>query len=131
MKKKKQTTQINLLIRCVVAVYLIYLAHSIIKELDTAPNVRLMVVFAIAFTFAGVLIIAFTIRAYVNKDYTDFRNQEDEQADQDTSGYEHTGEDSPDTLENVSSVQESESEVKKPKNDIAEKTDKTVQDEVE
>lgn len=79
MKKKKQTTQLNLLIRCVVAAYLIYLAHSIIKELDTAPNVRLMVAFAIAFTFAGVLIIAFTIKAYVNKEYKDFRDTEDEQ----------------------------------------------------
>ena len=72
MKKKRQTTQINLLIRCVVAVYLIYLAHSIIMELDTAPNVRLMAAFAIAFTFAGVLIIAFAIKAYINKDYKDF-----------------------------------------------------------
>ena len=83
MKKKKQTTQLNLLIRCVVAVYLIYLAHSIIKELDTAPNVRLMVAFAIAFTFAGVLIIAFTIKAYVNKEYKDFRDTEDEQGIED------------------------------------------------
>lgn len=83
MKKKRQTTQINLLIRCVVAVYLIYLAHSIITELDTAPNVRLMAAFAIAFTFAGVLIIAFAIKAYINKDYKDFRDQEDKPADPD------------------------------------------------
>ena len=75
--KNKQTTQINLIIRCVVAGYLIYLAHSIIKELDTAPNVRLMVGFAIAFTFAGVLIIAFTIKAFVNKEYKDFRELDD------------------------------------------------------
>jgi hypothetical protein len=78
MKKKKQTTQLNLLIRCVVAAYLIYLAHSIISDLETAPNVRLMVAFAIAFTFAGVLIIAFTIKAYVNKEYKDFRDTGDD-----------------------------------------------------
>jgi hypothetical protein len=78
-KKKRQTTQLNLLIRCIVAAYLIYLAHSIIKELDTAPNVRLMVLFAIAFTFAGVLIIAFAIRAFINREYVDFRDQGDEE----------------------------------------------------
>ncbi|MCR5602475.1 MAG: hypothetical protein K6G27_02095 [Lachnospiraceae bacterium] len=107
MKKKRQTTQINLLIRCVVAVYLIYLAHSIISELDTAPNVRLMAAFAIAFTFAGVLIIAFTIKAYINKDYKDFRDQEDKPADSDTNdGKPVQGEEKEDEVKNVQGIPE-------------------------
>ncbi|MCR5508081.1 MAG: hypothetical protein K6F34_05275 [Lachnospiraceae bacterium] len=71
--KKKQPTQINLMIRCIIAMYLIYLAHGIITELDNTQNVRLMVAFAILFTFTGVLIIAFTIKIFINKEYRDFR----------------------------------------------------------
>ena len=70
-KKDKRPTQINLMIRCIIAMYLIYLAHSIISDLGSAPNARMMLAFAIAFTFAGVLILAFTIKAFINKDYKD------------------------------------------------------------
>ncbi len=76
-KKSKRPNQINLMIRCIIAMYLIYLAHSIISELDTASNARLMLAFAIAFTFAGVLIIAFTVKAFINKDYTDMMDLSD------------------------------------------------------
>ncbi|MCR5419717.1 MAG: hypothetical protein K6E98_01765 [Lachnospiraceae bacterium] len=78
MKKKKQTTQINLLIRCIVAVYIIYLGHSIIKGLESAPNVKLMVFFAVLFIFAGVLTIGFAVKAFINKEYKDFRSIDDE-----------------------------------------------------
>lgn len=44
MNKKKPTTQINLMIRVIVAMYLIYLAHGLITDLDTAPNPRLMAI---------------------------------------------------------------------------------------
>lgn len=74
MNKKKPTTQINLMIRVIVAMYLIYLAHGLITDLDTAPNPRLMAIIAILFTFAGVLIIAFTVKAFVNREYTDLRD---------------------------------------------------------
>ena len=60
--KKGPTTQITLMIRVIVAMYLIYLAHGLITGLDTAPNPRLMAVVAVLFTFAGVLIIAFTVK---------------------------------------------------------------------
>ena len=76
--KRKKPTQINLMVRCIIAMYLIYLAHSIISELDKASNTRLMAGFAILFTFAGVLIIAFTIKAFVTKDYKDMRELYDE-----------------------------------------------------
>ena len=69
--KKGPTTQITLMIRVIVAMYLIYLAHGLITGLDTAPNPRLMAVVAVLFTFAGVLIIAFTVKAFINKEYTD------------------------------------------------------------
>ncbi|MCR5357946.1 MAG: hypothetical protein K6E63_11155 [Lachnospiraceae bacterium] len=69
--QKKKPTQINLMIRCIVAMYLIYLAHGLISELNTSENPRLMVGFAIFFTFVGVLIIAFTVKAFINKEYTD------------------------------------------------------------
>ena len=62
------------MIRVIVAMYLIYLAHGIITELGTAPNPRLMAIIAIVFTFAGVLIIAFTVKAFINKEYTDMRD---------------------------------------------------------
>ena len=84
-KKNKRPTQITLMIRCIVAMYLIYLAHSMISDLDTAPNARLMVVFAIIFTFAGVLIIAFTIRAFINKDYKDMMDLSDDEDTDDVS----------------------------------------------
>ncbi len=74
MKNKKPTTQINLMIRVIAAIYLIYLAHGLITGLDTAPNPRLMAIVAVLFTFAGVLIIAFVIKAFVNKEYTDMRD---------------------------------------------------------
>lgn len=74
MKNKKPTTQINLMIRVIAAIYLIYLAHGLITGLDTAPNPRLMAVVAVLFTFAGVLIIAFVIKAFVNKEYTNMRD---------------------------------------------------------
>ena len=79
--KRKKPTQINLMVRCIIAMYLIYLAHSIITELDKAANARLMAGFAILFTFTGVLIIAFTIRAFVTKDYRDMRELYDEDGD--------------------------------------------------
>ena len=69
--QKKKPTQINLMIRCIVAMYLIYLAHGLISDLGTAENPRVMVAFAVLFTFFGVLIIAFAIKAFVNKEYTD------------------------------------------------------------
>ena len=69
--KKGPTTQITLMIRVIVAMYLIYLAHGLITGLDTAPNPRIMAVVAVLFTFAGVLIIAFTVKAFINKEYTD------------------------------------------------------------
>ena len=72
--KDRKTTQITLMIRVIVAMYLIYLAHGLITGLDTAPNRRLMAIVAVAFTFAGVLIIAFTIKAFVNREYTDVRD---------------------------------------------------------
>ncbi|HCM92801.1 MAG TPA: hypothetical protein DIS78_09580 [Lachnospiraceae bacterium] len=72
--KDRKTTQITLMIRVIVAVYLIYLAHGLITGLDTAPNRRLMAIVAVVFTFAGVLIIAFTIKAFVNREYTDVRD---------------------------------------------------------
>ena len=78
MKKNRQTTQITLLIRCAIAAYLIYLAHSIIKDLGTAPNPRLMACFAVAFTFAGVLIISFAVKAFVKKEYIDYRDLQEE-----------------------------------------------------
>ena len=74
--KKKKTTQINLMIRCIVAMYLIYLAHGLITGLETAKNPRLMVIFAVLFTFVGVLIIAFTIKAFINKEYVDMNEIE-------------------------------------------------------
>lgn len=74
MNNKRPTTQITLMIRVIVSMYLIYLAHGLITGLDTAPNRRLMAIVAVAFTFAGVLIIAFTIKAFVNKEYTDMRD---------------------------------------------------------
>ena len=74
MNKNRPTTQITLMIRVIVAMYLIYLAHGLITELGTAPNPRLMAAIAVAFTFAGVLIIAFVIKAFVNKEYTDMRD---------------------------------------------------------
>ncbi len=80
-KKNKKPTQINLMIRCIIAMYLIYLAHSIISELDKAPNARMMLAFAIVFTFAGVLIIAFTVKAFINKDYKDMMDLSDEDED--------------------------------------------------
>lgn len=83
-KKSKRPNQINLMIRCIIAMYLIYLAHSIISELDTASNARLMLAFAIAFTFAGVLIIAFTVKAFINKDYTDMMDLSDVDIEEDT-----------------------------------------------
>ena len=61
------------MIRVIVAMYLIYLAHGLITGLDTAPNRRLMAIVAVVFTFAGVLIIAFTIKAFVNREYKDMR----------------------------------------------------------
>ena len=76
--KRKKPTQINLMVRCIIAMYLIYLAHSLISGLDKASNARLMAGFAILFTFTGVLIIAFTIRAFVTKDYKDMRELYDE-----------------------------------------------------
>ncbi len=85
MNNKKPTTQINLMIRVIVAMYLIYLAHGLITGLDTAPNPRLMAIVAVVFTFAGVLIIAFTIKAFVNKEYTDMRD-----VDIKVTGDEHT-----------------------------------------
>ena len=72
--KDRKTTQITLMIRVIVAVYLIYLAHGLKTGLDTAPNRRLMAIVAVVFTFAGVLIIAFTIKAFVNREYTDVRD---------------------------------------------------------
>lgn len=78
-KKDKRPTQINLMIRCIIAMYLIYLAHSIISDLDKAPNARMMLGFAIAFTFAGVLILAFTIKAFINKDYKDMMDLSDDE----------------------------------------------------
>lgn len=85
MFKRKKPTQINLMIRCIIAMYLIYLAHSIISELDTAQNARLMLAFAICFTFAGVLIIAFTVKAFITKDYKDMMDlSDDETADEGT-----------------------------------------------
>ena len=69
--KKGPTTQITLMIRVIVAMYLIYLAHGLITGLDTAPNPRIMAVVAVLFTFAGVLIIAFTVKAFINREYTD------------------------------------------------------------
>lgn len=78
MKKNRQTTQITLLIRCAIAAYLIYLAHSIIKDLGTAPNPKLMACFAVAFTFAGVLIISFAVKAFVKKEYIDYRDLQEE-----------------------------------------------------
>ena len=78
-KKDKRPTQINLMIRCIIAMYLIYLAHSIISDLGTAPNARMMLAFAIAFTFAGVLILAFTIKAFINKDYKDMMDLSDDE----------------------------------------------------
>ena len=68
----KRPTQVNLMIRVVVAVYLIYIAHSLISGLNEADNPKLIIGFAIAFVFAGVLIIAFSIKAFINKDYQDF-----------------------------------------------------------
>ncbi|MCR5000739.1 MAG: hypothetical protein K6A71_02960 [Lachnospiraceae bacterium] len=73
MNNKRPTTQITLMIRVIVAMYLIYLAHGLITGLDTAPNRRLMAIVAVVFTFAGVLIIAFTIKAFVNREYKDMR----------------------------------------------------------
>ncbi|MCR5407298.1 MAG: hypothetical protein K6E88_10985 [Lachnospiraceae bacterium] len=78
-KKDKRPTQINLMIRCIIAMYLIYLAHSIISDLGSAPNARMMLGFAIAFTFAGVLILAFTIKAFINKDYKDMMDLSDDE----------------------------------------------------
>lgn len=72
--KDRKTTQITLMIRVIVAMYLIYLAHGLITGLDTAPNRRFMAIVAVAFTFAGVLIIAFTIKAFVNREYMDVRD---------------------------------------------------------
>ena len=69
--QKKKPTQINLMIRCIIGMYLIYLAHGLITELNTSENPRLMVGFAIFFTFTGVLIIAFAVKAFINKEYTD------------------------------------------------------------
>ncbi|MCR4807600.1 MAG: hypothetical protein K5857_07975 [Lachnospiraceae bacterium] len=80
MKNKKPTTQINLMIRVIAAMYLIYLAHGLISGLDTAPNPRLMAGVAILFTFAGVLIIAFVIKAFINKEYTDVRDVDESTA---------------------------------------------------
>ncbi len=74
--KKKRPTQINLMIRFIAAMYLIYLAHGLISELESAENPKLMVGFAIAFTFVGVLIIAFTIKALVNHEYVDMNEIE-------------------------------------------------------
>ena len=79
--KNRKPTQITLMIRCIVAMYLIYLAHSIISGLNTAANKRLMIIFAIAFTFAGVLIIAFTVRAFINKDYKDMMDLSNDEED--------------------------------------------------
>lgn len=81
--KDRRTTQITLLIRVIVAIYLIYLAHGLITGLDSTPNRRLMAIVAIVFTFAGVLIIAFTIKAFINKEYTDVRDIEPAGSDQD------------------------------------------------
>ena len=72
--KKNQPTQITLLIRCLVAGYLIYLAHGLISGLGTAKNARLMAIFAVLFTFAGVLLIAFAVKAFVKKEYKDVRD---------------------------------------------------------
>lgn len=82
-KKDKRPTQMNLMIRCLVAMYLIYLAHSIISELNTAQKPRLMFAFAIVFTFAGVLIIAFTVKAFINKDYKDMMDLSDDDEEED------------------------------------------------
>ena len=73
-KNKRQPTQITLLIRCLVAGYLIYLAHGLISDLGTAKNPRLMAIFAVLFTFAGVLLIAFAVKAFVKKEYKDVRD---------------------------------------------------------
>ena len=79
--KDRKTTQITLMIRVIVAMYLIYLAHGLITGLDTAPNRRLMAIVAVVFTFAGVLIIAFTIKSFVNREYTDVRDVDQPDSD--------------------------------------------------
>ncbi|MBR5407821.1 MAG: hypothetical protein IKX95_07285 [Lachnospiraceae bacterium] len=79
--QKKKPTQINLMIRCIIAMYLIYLAHGLISELGSSDNPKLMAGFAILFTFTGVLIIAFAIKAFVNKEYTDMNEIESDEQD--------------------------------------------------
>ena len=77
--KKRKPTMTMLLIRIALGGYLMYLAHSLITGMGTSDKPRLLLIFAILFIFAGILLIILGGKAIITKDYY---NPMDDEADE-------------------------------------------------
>lgn len=64
-KKQQPTSQLNLLLRCLIGAYLIYLAFSVRDNFDQI----LFIVFAVIFAVAGVALIVTSVRRIFRGDY--------------------------------------------------------------
>lgn len=83
MNKYKGTTKVSLTIRIVVGGYLIYTAMSLFKGIPEAANndKTVMIVFGALFTIIGILLMVFSGKALIYKQYDDGSNNEEDNKD--------------------------------------------------
>ncbi len=78
----KGPTQMNLYIRVLAGGYLVYLAYDIFNIMKSKPagsDFWLMVLFIVLFVAVGVLIVVFSIKSLIKKEYYDPNHEEEEQ----------------------------------------------------